>query len=191
MGARMRQDDNNEERMLITKAKQGHVEAFETLVKRYQQSIYFLCRKMTGSHQSADDLSQDTFIKAYFALDTFKDGMNFFTWIRKIAINNSLNCLKKSKREESLGDNVENIRDQSSIGKELPQEMLRRNRMEQTFKKALKTLPAEQKIVFVLRVFENQSYKEMAKILNISKGTVMSRLSRAREKIKSAMAEHL
>jgi RNA polymerase sigma-70 factor (ECF subfamily) len=191
MGARMRQDDNNEERMLITKAKQGHVEAFETLVKRYQQSIYFLCRKMTGSHQSADDLSQDTFIKAYFALDTFKDGMNFFTWIRKIAINNSLNFLKKSKREESLGDNVENIRDQSSIGQELPQEMLRRNRMEQTFKKALKTLPAEQKIVFVLRVFENQSYKEMAKILNISKGTVMSRLSRAREKIKSAMAEHL
>jgi len=191
MGARMRQEENNEERMLITRAKQGNVEAFEALVRKYQQSIYYLCRGMTGSHQSADDLSQDTFIKAYFALDRFKDGMNFFTWIRKIAVNNSLNFIKKSKREEPWGENVENIRGHSSMGQELPQEMLQRNRMEQTFKKALKALPAEQKIVFILRVFENQSYKDIGKILNISQGTVMSRLSRAREKIKSSMAEYL
>ena len=191
MGARMRQDKNNEERMLTTKAKQGNVEAFETLVKKYQQNIYYLCRGMTGSHQSADDLSQETFIKAYFALDRFKDGMSFFTWIRKIAVNNSLNFLKKSKREEPLGKNSENIRGHSSMGQELPQEMLQRNRMEQTFKRALKALPAEQKIIFILRVFEDQSYKDIAKILNISHGTVMSRLSRAREKIKLSMAEYL
>ncbi len=191
MGARMRQEESNEERMLITRAKQGNVEAFEALVRKYQQSIYYLCRGMTGSHQSADDLSQDTFIKAYFALDRFKDGMNFFTWIRKIAVNNSLNFLKKSKREEPLGENSENIRGHSSMGQELPQEMLQRNRMEKTFRKALKALPAEQKIVFILRVFENQSYKDIAKILNVSQGTVMSRLSRAREKIKSSMAEYL
>jgi RNA polymerase sigma-70 factor (ECF subfamily) len=77
------------------------------------------------------------------------------------------------------------------MGQELPQEMLQRNRMEQTFKRALKALPSEQKIVFILRVFENQSYKDIAEILNISQGTVMSRLSRAREKIKSSMAEYL
>lgn len=187
----MRQEENNEERMLITRAKQGNVEAYEALVRKYQQSIYYLCRRMTGSHQSADDLSQDTFIKAYFALDRFKDGMNFFSWIRKIAVNNSLNFLKKSKREEPLGENVANIRGHSSMGQELPQEMLQRNRMEKSFKRALKALPAEQKIVFILRVFENQSYKDIAKILNISQGTVMSRLSRAREKIKSSMAEYL
>jgi len=187
----MRQDAKNEERMLITKAKQGNVEAFETLVRKYQQSIYYLCRRMTGSHQSADDLSQETFIKAYLALDRFKDGMNFFTWIRKIAVNNSLNFLKTSKREEPLGENAENIPGHSSIGQELPHEMLRQNRMEQTFKQALKALPAEQKIVFILRVFENQSYKDIAKILNLSQGTVMSRLSRAREKLKSSMAEYL
>lgn len=187
----MRQEENNEERMLITRAKRGNVEAYEALVRKYQQSIYYLCRRMTGSHQSADDLSQDTFIKAYFAIDTFKDGMNFFTWIRKIAVNNSLNFLKKSKREEPLGESAENIRGHSSMGQELPQEMLQRNRMEQTFNRVLKALPAEQKIVFILRVFENQSYKDIAKILNISKGTVMSRLSRARKKIKSSMAEYL
>jgi RNA polymerase sigma-70 factor (ECF subfamily) len=191
MGARMRQEAKNEERMLIAKAKQGNVDAFETLVRKYQQSIYYLCRRMTGSHQSADDLSQETFIKAFFALDRFKDGMNFFTWIRKIAVNNSLNFLKASKREEPLGENAENIPGHSSMGQELPHEMLRRNRMEHTFKQALKALPAEQKIVFILRVFENQSYKDIARILNLSQGTVMSRLSRAREKLKSSMAEYL
>lgn len=187
----MRQEAKNEERMLIAKAKQGNVDAFETLVRKYQQSIYYLCRRMTGSHQSADDLSQETFIKAFFALDRFKDGMNFFTWIRKIAVNNSLNFLKASKREEPLGENAENIPSHSSMGQELPHEMLRRNRMEHTFKQALKALPAEQKIVFILRVFENQSYKDIARILNLSQGTVMSRLSRAREKLKSSMAEYL
>ena len=82
----MRQDEKKEEGMLITQAKNGNVSAFETLVKKYQNSIYYLCRRMTGSHQSADDVSQETFIKAYFALNSFKDGMNFFTWIRKIAV---------------------------------------------------------------------------------------------------------
>ena len=177
--------------MLITMAKQGNVNAFETLVKRYQQRIYYLCRQMTGSHQSADDVSQETFIKAFFALDRFKDGMNFFTWIRKIAVNNSLNFLKASKREEPLGEGAENIPGNSSLGQELPHEMLQKNQMEHTFKKALKALPPDQKIVFILRVFDGQSYKEIASLLNIAPGTVMSRLSRAREKLKTLMAEYL
>ena len=187
----MRQDDKKEERMLITQAKKGNINAFETLVKKYQNSIYCLCRRMTGSHQSADDVSQETFIKAYFALNSFKDGMNFFTWIRKIAVNNSLNFIKVSKREEPLGDSAEKIVGNSSMGQELPHEMLQRNQTEQKFKKALKALPPEQKIVFILRVYENLSYKEIAQLLEISEGTVMSRLSRAREKLKSMMAEYL
>jgi RNA polymerase sigma-70 factor (ECF subfamily) len=77
------------------------------------------------------------------------------------------------------------------MGQELPHEMLQRNQTEQKFKKALKALPPEQKIVFILRVYENLSYKEIAQLLEISEGTVMSRLSRAREKLKSMMAEYL
>ncbi len=187
----MRQDEKYEERMLISEAKKGNVSAFETLVKKYQNSIYYLCRRMTGSHQSADDVSQETFIKAYFALDKFKDGMNFFTWIRKIAVNNSLNFIKVSKREEPLGDGAEKIAGNSSMGQELPHEMLQRNQTEQKFKKALKALPPDQKIVFILRVYENLSYKEISQLLEISEGTVMSRLSRAREKLKLSMAEYL
>jgi RNA polymerase sigma-70 factor (ECF subfamily) len=187
----MRQDEKNEERMLITQAKKGNVSAFETLVKRYQNTIYYLCRKMTGSHQSADDVSQETFIKAYFALNSFKDGMNFFTWVRKIAVNNSLNFIKVAKREEPMGDSAEKVAGNSSMGQELPHEMLQRNQTEEKFQTALQALPPEQKIVFILRVYENLSYKEMAQLLEISEGTVMSRLSRARKKLKTSMAEYL
>jgi len=161
------------------------------LVKRYQHRIYYLCRRMTGSHQSADDASQETFIKAFFALDRFKDGMNFFTWIRKIAVNNSLNFIKTSKREEPLGKSAENIPGNSSLGQELPHEKLQKNQMENSFKRALKALPPDQRLVFILRVFENQSYKEIAALLDISPGTVMSRLSRAREKLKTSMVGYL
>jgi len=188
----MSQHDRNGEHMLIAKAKNGNVEAFESLVKKYQHSIYYLCHRMTGAHPSADDLSQETFIKAYFALHRFKDGMNFFSWIRKIAVNNSLNYLKVIKREEPLGNKENNISMNSpSPVQELPQDKFRRNRLEEKFREVLKALPSDHRVVFILRVYENQSYKDISKILNIPHGTVMSRLNRARKKLRVLMAEYL
>jgi RNA polymerase sigma-70 factor (ECF subfamily) len=188
----MRQFEQNGDHKIILRAKDGDMDAFETLVKKYQKPIYSLCRRMTGEHQSADDLSQETFIKAFISLQKFKDGMSFFSWIRKIAFNNSLNYLKKRKREEPLGIReitvTENL---NSSPHELPQEQLLRNIMEVKFKEALEALPLNQKTVFILRVFENLSYKAIADFLNIPPGTVMSRLSRSRKKLKTLLAEHL
>jgi len=188
----MRQEEQTEEGMLITRARQGNVEAFESLVKKYQYCIYSLCRQMTGAHQSADDLSQETFIKAYFALHTFKDGMSFFTWIRKIALNSTLNFLKSKKREEPLGRREETLTGPStSSGGELPQEKLQRNQLEQKFTEALRALPPEQKAVFILRVFEDLSYNDISEVLKIPRGTVMSRLNRARKRLREEMLEYL
>lgn len=188
----MSQNEKSEERMLIGKAKKGDTDAFEFLVKKYQQSIYYLCHRMTGAHQSADDLSQETFIKAFFSLHKFRDGMNFFTWIRKIAVNSSLNFIKSRKREEPLGRRENMITSNpNSSPQELPQEKLERSRMEKKFKVALEELPSDQKAVFILKVYEDQSYKEISQLLNIPHGTVMSRLNRAREKLKKSMAEYL
>ena len=184
----MRQYGKNGDRLLILKAKKGNMEAFEALVRKYQKSIYVLCHRMTGTHQSADDLSQEAFIKAYISLATFKDGMNFYTWIRKIAVNNSLNYLKTRKREEPLGgreNRISSIPDAAE--QELPQEKLQRNRITQKFEEALKALPYDQRIIFILRVYENQSYKEIAEMLSIPEGTVMSRLSRTRKKLRAAL----
>lgn len=186
----MRHNEKDIEKKLIARAKEGDMDAFEFLVKRYQKSIYYLCRRMTSAHQSADDLAQETFIKAYFSLSRFKDDMNFFTWLRKIAVNNSLNYLKAHKREELLGDNkiLENA---SSTVQELPQDRLQREQLEQKFRKALKALPADQKAVFILRFYEDLSYENISHMLNLPNGTVMSRLNRARKKLKSLMAGYL
>ena len=75
----MRPDASGDDQELIAKAKEGDMEAFETLVRKYQRTIYLLCHRITGAHQTADDLSQDTFIKAYLALPHFIDGHGFFS----------------------------------------------------------------------------------------------------------------
>jgi RNA polymerase sigma-70 factor (ECF subfamily) len=191
MGARMSNLGNEEDRMLIVKAKNGDSNAYESLVRKYQKSIYYLCHRMTGAHQSADDLSQETFVKAYFSLTKFKEEMNFFTWIRKIAVNSTLNYLKVRKREKPLVENHDFSANPGSHFSEMPQERLERIRMEKKFQESLDLLPADQRAIFVLRVFEHQSYKDIAHMLNIPEGTVMSRLSRARQKLKQEMAEYL
>ena len=188
----MRQLEQNEDNKLIVRAKDGDMDAFETLVKKYQKPVYALCRRMTGDHQSADDLSQETFIKAYISLQKFKDRKSFFSWIRKIALNNCLNYLKARKREEPLGIRENTVTENlNSSPQELPQEQLLRNGMEVKFKEALEALPLDLKTVFVLRVFENLSYRAIADLLNIPPGTVMSRLSRSRKRLKTLLAEHL
>jgi RNA polymerase sigma-70 factor (ECF subfamily) len=192
MEGEMRQNDKVAERELIFRAKEGDMEAFECLIRKYQQGIYYLCRRMTGAHQSADDLSQETFIKAYFSLKTFRDEMNFFTWLRRIAVNASLNYLKAHKREEPLGNRESEVQgNASSTLQELPQAKLQRNELEQKFKRAVDALPASQKSIFILRFYENLSYKDISEILNLPDGTVMSRLNRARKKLKSLLADHL
>ena len=180
----MRQPEPWDERKLITQAKEGNMQAFELLVKKFQQSIYYLCLRMAGSHQAADDLSQETFIKAYFALAQFQDGMNFYSWIRRIAVNSSLNYLRAGKREEPLGE-------RDNVVTDLPQDELQKNEIEKRFQAALKALPPDQRVIFILRVFEDQSYRDIAQTLAISEGTVMSRLNRARAKLKAALADYL
>lgn len=189
----MRHDETaNNDHAWIARAKEGDMEAFEQLIRKYQKPIYYLCYRMTGAHQSADDLSQDTFIKAFFSLQRFQDGMSFYAWIRKIAVNSSLNYLKERKREEPLGVNEDRVTgNHNSPDPELPHEKLQRNRLEVKFREALEALPDNQRMVFILRVYENQSYQEIADSLDIPIGTVMSRLSRSRKKLKDMMAEYL
>lgn len=187
----MSRNDNQEERMLILKAKQGDSRAYESLVRKYQKSIYFLCHRMTGAHQSADDLAQETFVKAFFALSKFKEELSFFAWIRRIAVNSTLNYLKIRNREKPLAENNPGPVENSRLHTARPERRLEHKRMEQTFNEALHSLPSDQRAIFILRVYEDQSYQEIAQTLNIPHGTVMSRLSRARQKLKHAMSAYL
>lgn len=184
--------DNANDQELIARAKKGDMDAFESLVRKYQRLIYALCQRITGAHQMADDLSQETFIKAFVALPHFLDGHDFYSWIRRIALNNCFNSLKKWKREKPLAKE-DNVARQNflSAPNESPPDAVQRDELERKFKEALRLLPPDQKAIFTLRTFENMSYGEIAQTLHIPPGTVMSRLNRARNKLKIHMADYL
>ena len=190
VGAPMKPDEDQDEAELARKAKKGDMKAFESLIKKYQQTIYYLCRRLTGAHQSADDIAQETFIKAYFALSTFDENLALYPWLRRIAVNTALNYIKSLNREILLGDGELKLASgDNQAGRESPRHYVEREELEEKFHQALKTLPPEQKSVFVLRFYENQSYEEIARTLQLRPGTVMSRLNRARWRLRALLED--
>jgi RNA polymerase sigma-70 factor (ECF subfamily) len=191
----MDEPERSEERRLVAEARQGSMTAFETLVKTHQRLVYAICRRMAGSHQAADDLAQETFVKAYFALSGFKEGLSFVAWLRTIAVNTSLNYLRLRKKEvslDALGPDGPKAAPVPARGRsDEPADEVARREAGRKFREAVDALPPEQKSVFVLRFFEDRDYGTIARALDISPGTVMSRLSRARQKIRSQMAGYL
>jgi RNA polymerase sigma-70 factor (ECF subfamily) len=192
MGAPNKPNGHPEDAVLIRKAQEGDVDAFETLVRKYQQMIYGLCRRLTGAHQSADDIAQETFIKAYFALDRFDPRWPLYPWLRRIAMNEGLNYLRARKRERPLGDEATAGPGLGSgEDHDLPPERLERAEFEERFERAVETLPWDQRAVFALRFYEGLSYEEISRTLKLPHGTVMSRLNRARRKLRVILADSL
>ncbi len=188
----MRATEEVEEKTLVERAKCGDAEAYESLVRNYQHRIYRLCLAMTGTHPAADDLAQDTFLKAYLALARFREGTSFSAWIRRIAVNASLNYLKRRRREEPLGDDPGDTSGavfSSKIG--TPHEQLLRNDIDRALDTALGALPPKLRVVFTLHAVEGLKYEEIARTIGVPVGTVMSRLSRARSRLQKALAGRL
>ena len=192
MGAPIKPNEHPEDAVLIRKAQEGDVDAFESLVKKYQQTVYAFCRRLTGAHQSADDLAQETFIKAYLALSRFDPRWPLYPWLRKIALNTGLNYLKARSRERPLREEALPSRgDGPRPATSQPQAGLERAEFESRLERAVASLPEEQKSVFVLRFYEELSYEEISRALDVPHGTVMSRLNRARQKLRELLADTL
>ena len=168
------------------------MDAFEDLVRTYQHRIYALCRRLTGAHQSADDLAQETFVKAYLALARFDAQWPLYPWLRKIAVNSGLNYLKTRGRERSLenGSPGGRLAPAAARGDD-PEVRLARAEFRAKLDAAVESLSADQKSVFILRFHESLSYEEISRTLDLPLGTVMSRLNRARQKLKDLLADSL
>jgi len=192
MGAPTRPIEHPEDAVLVRNAQQGDMDAFESLVRRYQRRVYALCRRLTGAHQSADDLAQETFVKAYFALSRFDAQWPLYPWLRKIAVNSGLNYLKTRGRERPLEDGSAGGRHAPAAARsDDPEEQLERAEFRAHLDRAVGSLPADQRSVFVLRFHESLSYEEISRTLDLPLGTVMSRLNRARQKLKELLADSL
>ncbi|HXV60556.1 MAG TPA: sigma-70 family RNA polymerase sigma factor [Vicinamibacteria bacterium] len=181
------------ENELVVRARAGDRDAFAEIVRSYQTRVYAVAMRMTRRHDVADDIAQDTFVRAYRHLDRFELGRPLGPWLKKIAVNLSINYLNASARREETCD-AEAFPD----GTFEPEprepdafEQLRSQEFAEALERAVASLPVEQQCVFRLKVVEGMRYEEIATALNLSAGTVMSRLSRARARLKVLLKEHL
>jgi RNA polymerase sigma-70 factor (ECF subfamily) len=176
------------ERGLLAKARGGNLFAFEEIVRRYQRRVYAVALRIVRRHDVADDVAQEAFIRAHQALESFDLERPFGPWICRIAANLAVNHVRSPRaREEGLPEGHA----ETPAVAQSPLDGVLDAEARAVLDRALEALPAEQRAVFVLRVFEEQSYKEIAEALELSMGTVMSRLSRAREKLREALEPYL
>lgn len=172
----------------VRKACGGNLFAFEEMVKRYQRRVYAVARRIVQRHDVADDVAQETFLRAYQALSSFDLQRPFGPWICRIAANLAVNHVRSPEaREQEL---PEGHHETPSMAAD-PLRGVLEGEAQRVFHDALASLPAEQRAVLVLRVVEDFSYREIADALQLEMGTVMSRLARAREKLRVALEPYL
>lgn len=185
------------DRELVLRAREGDRDAFAEIVRSYQRRIYAVAMRMTRRHEVADDITQVTFIRAYRNLERFELGRPLLPWLRRIAVNLAINHLNgAARREQALytEDDPEGPRVRATAGDAPlhadPHRLLETKELEKDLERALARLSPDQRAVFVLKVHEGMRYEEIAATLEISQGTVMSRLSRARARLKELLSAH-
>lgn len=183
---------DSDELSIINRFKEDEESAFEELVLKYQDRIYNLCRHMLGNTHEAEDAAQDTFLKAYQKLKDFKPEAALYTWLYRIAVNT---CLDYKKRPffESLFKKAEGDEfiDGPSSDWPSPEKLYESKQIGLALHKSIRKLPIKLRTAIVLKEIEGLSYEEIADVLEVSIGTVKSRISRAREELKGLMKDYI
>lgn len=176
---RQADDPGPGDRELVLRARRGDRAAFGLLVRRHQRRIHGLGVRLLRDRDDADDLVQETFVRAWRALDRFDPERPLMPWLLRIATNRAMSLLdvRKRRRAEEL---TETIPDAGPS----PPEQADRRRLHAAVRREVDRLPEDQRVVLVLRAAEDLSYREIAEVLGVPIGTVMSRLARARETLR-------
>ncbi|KAA5546915.1 sigma-70 family RNA polymerase sigma factor [Roseiconus nitratireducens] len=172
---------------LIDRALAGDRSAFAELVRQNQDRLFASMLQVTGSAEESEEVTQDAFIRAFIKLDTFQRNSQFFTWIYRIAFNSALTRRRKKRARVSLDQvraetGLEVVSDEDRVD-----EPLLRDERVALVRRAMDLLSDEHRKILVLREMDGFAYEEIAEILEISIGTVRSRLSRARNQLKLAI----
>jgi RNA polymerase sigma-70 factor (ECF subfamily) len=159
---------------LVNKCIQGDVKAFEVLVDKYQKPIFNAALRICNDFDSAEDISQAAFVKAFEKLESYNQKYKFFSWIYRIVINEALNFLHQGKNLLELDENI--------ISKqETPDQVFEQTELSEKIRDALMHIEPDYRILIELRHFQNCSYNEIGYIMNIPEKTVKSRLYTARQ----------
>jgi len=185
------------EQDLVRRARRGDLAAYDDLVRRYQERIYATIYHMTANHEDANDLAQETFIKGYQALKSFKGGSSFYTWIYRIAVNKTINFLKqrKNRTHMSLNDldfNAEHDPDLVAlVSDKTPRREANLTELQEKLNEAMQKLSEPHRLVVTLHDVQGLAHDEIAEIMDCNIGTVRSRLFYARQQLQGFLSDYL
>jgi RNA polymerase sigma-70 factor (ECF subfamily) len=167
---------------LVSECLAGSQEAFGALVDRYQKVVFNVAYRMTNDYDAADDITQSVFIKGFEKMSSFNAKFKFFSWLYRIAVNESLNYINRNKRTEELSPDLR-------ASQKTPEQAYSDAEVSEKVEDALMQLDPKYRIVVVLKHFRDCSYREIGDILQIPEKTVKSRLFTARQLLKSILVE--
>lgn len=182
-----------DEDTLVARAQARDPQAFAELVERYERKIYRLARHITGNDEDAEDVLQETFLKAYENLPGFQGQSKFYTWLVRIAVNEALMKLRKRRAgkvvslDETFDTGEETMAREIAVWEDNPEEQYSREELRRILDEAIDSLPPLYRTVFVLRDVDELSTEETAGVLGISIPAVKSRLLRARLQLRDKL----
>jgi RNA polymerase sigma-70 factor (ECF subfamily) len=193
------QDEKAIDQALVERAVQGDTKAFRSLVERYQRKVYAIAFGVVRNPDTALDITQDAFVKVHKNLATFKGESSFYTWIYRIVLNL---CIDRKRREArqaevdyddgiSHGEGFTDGPTLATTGFDNPAQAAHRKELVEHMDRALSTLSDEHREILMMREVDGLSYEELAEVLDIPKGTVMSRLFHARKNFQKSLSRYL
>ncbi len=186
-----------QDREWISRVQEGDATAFDRLIDKYKSRLYGVIYNMLGNHEDAADLTQDSFVKAYKSITSFKSKANFYTWLYRIGVNTALNFLKRRKEAHlSLNEWDEEGLEEEPGYKELSSREtasgpLDREELQEKLNEALQKLSQEHRAVVVLHDIQGLRHQEVAKVLGCSEATARSRLFYAHQQLQALLANYL
>lgn len=182
--------------LLVERARGGDVQAFEKLVRQYDRQVFRIANHITQNREDAQDVVQDAFLKAYQKLDQFQGNSKFYTWLVRIAVNESLMRLRKRRTGKMVSIDEDVQTEDGSMPRDLadwspdPESLYGQSEMAEILRKTVQGLPPGFRVVFVLRDVEGLSTEETAETLGLSVPAVKSRLLRARLQLRERLAKY-
>jgi RNA polymerase sigma-70 factor, ECF subfamily len=183
--------EDNPDLELLRRARNGDREAFGELFRKYEKRVFRVARRMCRSDDEAWDITQDAFLRAMQAMDRYDTRYRFFTWIYRIVTNLAINHSEKRKRRNEVLFEEDYGAEGRQAVDDMTSDIAEREQLAAAVSKAVEKLSPALRAVFVLRVDQQLSYSEIAESLHIAIGTVMSRLNRARQRVREELGSLL
>jgi RNA polymerase sigma-70 factor (ECF subfamily) len=181
---------------LVERVRAGDVAAYDTLVRKYERQIFRIANHITQNREDAEDVMQDAFLKAYQKLDQFQGNSKFYTWLVRIAVNESLMRLRKRRTAKTVSIDEDIETEEGSVPRDLadwapnPEQNFDQAQLQEILQKTIQGLPRGFRVVFVLRDVEGLSTQETADALDLSVPAVKSRLLRARLQLRERLSKY-